>query len=148
MCGCYRPFSCKIMESLKEILHSRNCSCVVENRGEVRLFHNRGIKDLYTIYTTEPTLLCGAKIADKVIGRAAAALMILGGVEYLYTDVISELALELLNKSSIRISYNRSVPHIINRAQTDLCPMEKATRDIESLDKIFAEIDNFVRSLV
>lgn len=136
------------MERLKEILHSRNCSCVVENRGAVRIFYNRGIKDLYTIYTTEPTLLCGAKIADKVVGRAAAALMILGGVECLYTDVISNLALDLLNNSSIKVSYNRSVPHIINRAQTDLCPMEKATRNIESLDDIFTEIDNFVRSLV
>ena len=97
------------MERLKEILHSRNCSCVVENRGAVRIFYNRGIKDLYTIYTTEPTLLCGAKIADKVVGRAAAALMILGGVECLYTDVISDLALDLLNNSSIKVSYNRSV---------------------------------------
>lgn len=135
------------MEELIDILHNSHCSCVVRNRGEVRQLYNRGIKDLHTIYTTERSLLSGADIADKVVGRAAAALMILGGVRRVYTDVISQLALDLLSKSSIEVSYNEVVPHIINRSQTDLCPMERATREIDSLEDIFTVIDDFVRSL-
>lgn len=135
------------MEELIDILHNSHCSCVVRNRGEIRQLYSRGIKDLHTIYTQERSLLNGAEIADKVVGRAAAAIMILGGVKRVYTDVISHLALDLLSKSSIEVSYKEAVPYIINRSQTDLCPMERATREIDSLEDIFTIIDDFVRSL-
>ncbi len=110
-------------------------------------FYNRGIKDLYNIYTTDKSLLYGAVTADKVVGRAAATLMILGGVERIYTDTISQLALELLATTDIVVEYAEVVPHIINRTKTDLCPMERATLHLTDLNDIFRAIDDFVRSL-
>lgn len=135
------------MNSAVEILHKQSCSLVIQSRGEVHTFFNRGIKDLYNIYTTDKSLLYGAAIADKVVGRAAAALMILGGVERIYTDTISKLALELLATTDIVVEYAEVVPHIINRTKTDLCPMERATRHLTDLNDIFRAIDDFVRSL-
>lgn len=135
------------MDSLIEILHSSACSCVVRNKGRVERYYNRGVKDLYTLYTTGSQLLSGADVADKVVGRAAAALMILGGVRRVYADTISQLALELFAQNNVEISYNQVVPHIINRAKTDLCPLERATKDLESLEEIFAAIEAFVSSL-
>lgn len=135
------------MDSLIEILHSSACSCVVRNKGRVERYYNRGVKDLYTLYTADSQLLSGADVADKVVGRAAAALMILGGVRRVYADTISQLALELFAQNNVEISYNQVVPHIINRAKTDLCPLERATKDLESLEDIFAAIEAFVSSL-
>lgn len=135
------------MDSLIEILHSSACSCVVRNKGRVERYYNRGVKDLYTLYTADYQLLSGADVADKVVGRAAAALMILGGVRRVYADTISQLALELFAQNNVEISYNQVVPHIINRAKTDLCPLERATKDLESLEEIFAAIEAFVSSL-
>lgn len=135
------------MDSLIEILHSSACSCVVRNKGRVERYYNRGVKDLYTLYTADSQLLSGADVADKVVGRAAAALMILGGVRRVYADTISQLALELFAQNNVEISYNQVVPHIINRAKTDLCPLERATKDLESLEEIFAAIEAFVSSL-
>lgn len=135
------------MDSLIEILHSSACSCVVRNKGRVERYYNRGVKDLYMLYTADSQLLSGADVADKVVGRAAAALMILGGVRRVYADTISQLALELFAQNNVEISYNQVVPHIINRAKTDLCPLERATKDLESLEEIFAAIEAFVSSL-
>lgn len=135
------------MDSLIEILHSSACSCVVRNKGRVERYYNRGVKDLYTLYTADTQLLSGADVADKVVGRAAAAIMILGGVRRVYADTISQLALELFAQNNVEISYNQVVPHIINRAKTDLCPLERATKDLESLEEIFAAIEAFVSSL-
>ena len=109
-------------------------------KGDAVEFHATGA-------VTFPLLGKSADIADKVVGRAAAAIMILGGVKRVYTDVISHLALDFLSKSSIEVSYKEAVPYIINRSQTDLCPMERATREIDSLEDIFTIIDDFVRSL-
>ncbi len=135
------------MDSLIEILHSSACSCVVRNKGRVERYYNRGVKDLYTLYTADSQLLCGADVADKVVGRAAASIMILGGVSRVYADTVSQLALELFAQNNVEISYNQVVPHIINRAKTDLCPLERATKDLESLEEIFAAIEAFVSSL-
>lgn len=82
-----------------------------------------------------------------MVGKAAAALMIMGGVKQIYADVISIAALNLLAKTNITVQYAESAPYIINSSKTDLCPMEKATQHIDDLDEIFHEIDAFVSSL-
>jgi len=78
------------------LLFAEKCSCVVRNGDEVRIFRERGVKDLYRLLREEPQLLDGAFVADKVVGKGAAALMILGGVEELFADVVSRAALDLL----------------------------------------------------
>lgn len=76
------------MEELINLLHSGGYSCVIAN-GEVhRTFTQRGVADLYDLLTQEPDFLRGASIADKVVGKGAAALMILGGIKELYTDIM------------------------------------------------------------
>ena len=134
------------MKALIELLHSKGCSCVIRNGEVVCEFYQRGVKDLYELYKVDSEFLNGASVVDKVIGRAAAALLILGGVKRLYADTISQLALDILSKSDMEVSYSQAVPHIINRTQTAPCPLESATRDIESLEQIFVAIEEFVSS--
>lgn len=55
----------------------------------MRIFRERGVADLFRLLHEEPQLLRGAFIADKVVGKGAAALMVLGGVEGLFADVVS-----------------------------------------------------------
>ena len=56
-------------------LFAEQCSCIICNNHEIRLFHERGVKDIYRLLKEEPDFLNGSFIADKVIGKAAAALM-------------------------------------------------------------------------
>ena len=76
-------------QQLKERLLVEQCSCVIYNQGEVRIFRERGVKDLYRLLKEEPEFLAGASMADKVIGKAAAALLALGGVREVFALVIS-----------------------------------------------------------
>lgn len=134
------------MKKLIERLHQENCSCVISNNGTVRTFHRRGVSDLYNLLCIEPEFLQGAFIADKVVGKAAAALMILGEVKILYADVISQQALNLLKQTNIHIEYCQSVPHIVNRTRTDWCPMEKLCFAESSPEKIRVIICDFLKS--
>lgn len=61
------------MEELIDLLHSGGYSCVIANKGKVRTFTQRGVADLYDLLTQEPEFLKGAMIADKVVGKGAAA---------------------------------------------------------------------------
>ena len=83
------------MEKLIRLLHEGNYSLVVAH-GEIRTFSGRGVSDLYALSGEDPGFLRGASVADKVVGKAAAALMIVAGVSELHADVISRPALDLL----------------------------------------------------
>ncbi len=121
---------------IRDILHRETCSCVVAKvEGEVRLFHRRGVIDLFELLRDEPEALRDALIADKVIGRAAAAIMVVGGVSEVYTDVISRSGLELLSKSSVKHSYNEVIDYIPNRTGDGSCPMESACREVETAEQ-------------
>ena len=67
------------MEKLIRLLHEGNYSLVVAH-GEIRTFSGRGVSDLYALSGEDPGFLRGASVADKVVGKAAAALMIVAGV--------------------------------------------------------------------
>lgn len=116
---------------VKDLLRSGNHSLVIDN-GEVRTFDGKGVKDLLRLLNEEPQVLNGAKIADKVVGKAAAALMVLGKVREVYAELISTSAVELLRKYGVAVSFGNETDHIMNRDQTGWCPMETACRNVDS----------------
>lgn len=69
-----------MMEKIIDLLHSGGYSCVIGNGTEIRTFTQRGVADLYDLFRQDPSFMKGAGIADKVIGKAAAGLMVLGGI--------------------------------------------------------------------
>lgn len=129
---------------LKDILHEEGCSCVIYAQDKITLCHERGVKDLLRILKSEPELLAGSVIADKVVGKGAAALMVLGGVKMVYADVISQPALDLLASASIEISYGECVKNIINRAGTGVCPVETLCKDCATATECLPLIEQFV----
>lgn len=135
------------MNRLVELLHDSGVTLVVESRGEVMTFANRGVKDLFELYTNHRELLQGARVADKVTGAGAAALMALGGVAEYHTDVISEKALSLLDCAGVAGTAEKVVPYIINRAGTGQCPLESLIGDIDNLEEIYDVIVGFIAGL-
>lgn len=134
------------MEELIELLHQGNYSCVIRN-GVTRTFTQRGVGDLYDLLNREPAFLHGAQVADKVIGKAAAALMVLGGVREVYTDIISEPALALLRQADIKVDCVKVVPRIRNRAQTGWCPLETICYEADSPEAMYPLIRGFVEKM-
>lgn len=137
------------MKEIIDLLHSQKCSCVIAGaEGEIRSFHQRGVADLYILLCQEPHFLYGASVADKVVGKAAATLMVKGKIRELYTDTISTPALKLLQKAQIPVEYVQVVPYIRNRDNTGWCPLETRCYEEESVDVLFTIIDRFIKSKV
>lgn len=135
------------MEKLIKILHEGKYSCVVESQGEIHTFSKRGVADLYDMVKNRPNFLKDARIADKVIGKGAAALIVLGGVNKVYADIISLSALTLLREANIDTSFGQSVPYILNRSQTDGCPLEKRCQHESSAEAILPLIEDFIAEM-
>ena len=80
------------MQRLIDTLLSSGCSLVVERQGDVRTYDKKGVRDLVWLLDHEPERLCGARVADKVVGKASAGLLVQGGVREVYAHVLSRLA--------------------------------------------------------
>ena len=127
-----------------DILHTKGCSCVIQNGGRITEFFGRGVLDLYETLQSDPSLLAGATVADKVVGKGAAALMILGGVAQVYADVLSESAAALFTSEGIAFDCGKLVPAIINRAGTGICPVETLTADCTTAEECLPLISDFM----
>lgn len=135
------------MEKLISLLHAGGYSCVIANGDNIRTFTQRGVADLYDLLTQEPEFLKGASIADKVVGKGAAALMILGGVKELYTDVVSTNAMDLFKTSDMKVDFAQEVPFILNRDHTGWCPVETMCNEEKSAEKILPLIRDFLERM-
>ncbi len=135
------------MKQLIEILHGEGLTLVVKSKnGELHRFTQRGVKDLLTLVSEQPEVLHGALIADKAVGKAAAACMVVGGVSQVHADVMSEPALDLLQTHGVVAEYGQLVDHIINRAGDGWCPMERLSRDEDNPVAIIQKIKDFFMS--
>ena len=134
-------------QQLIDRLHAEGCSCVIYNNDHTHLFHKRGVQDLHQLLRTSPDTLRGAMIADKVVGKGAAVLMTAGGVRWVYADVISQSALEFLLTHNIEAEYGRVAPNIINRAGTDICPVEKLCMQCDNIEDALTLIDEFIEKM-
>ncbi len=130
-------------KDLIEKLQQDGCTLVVAN-GDIRTFSDRGIAALYRLLNEEPEFLKGASVADKVVGKGAAALMIAGSVGALYAEVISEPALALLATAPIRVEYGVLVPQIENRTHTGFCPVEQLCLEASTAEECLPLIEDFM----
>ena len=124
------------MEELINLLHTGGYSCVIANEGKIRTFTQRGVADLYDLLTREPEFLKGA-----------AALMILGGIKELYTDVVSSNAMDLFRTSDVKVDFVQEVPFIWNRDHTGWCPVETMCSEEESAEAILQLIRGFLERI-
>ena len=114
------------MQQLITQLHVMDCSLVVRNcSGEVTTYNQKGVRDLVWLLDNEPDRLRGATIADKIIGKAAAGLLVQGGVTEVYADVMSRAALSLLDEAGIVYTYGLLVERIVIPEGDSRCPLEQ-----------------------
>lgn len=117
-------------EQAVKTLHEGNFSIVVLKDNETYTSIKRGIAPILELLDNNANLLCEAVVADKVIGKAAALLLIKGKVKFIYADVISEHASKVLKAANVAFQYQQLVPYIINRDKSDMCPMEKRVLEV------------------
>jgi len=64
-------------------------------------------------------------IFDKIMGNAAALLLIKAGCQEVYSPLGSQLAVKTLDKYGIKYYFTEIVPYIQKPGGEDMCPMEK-----------------------
>lgn len=134
------------MQPPVDALNAGNFTLAVANHGEIRTYRRRGVADLIDLLDSDPIFMKGAAVADKVVGRAAASLMMRGGVARLYARIISRPALEMLGQGNIEVSYGEICDYVVNRRGDGMCPLEKLCGVLPTPEECETEIRKFLKN--
>ena len=128
----------------RQLLESGGYTCVFCHGDTLITDTRRGIRPLLDLCCSGQNLRAFSA-ADKVVGKAAAFLYRLMGIQALYAGVISTPALAVLEGTPVE--YAAEVPAIKNHAQTGLCPMETAVWDIDDPKEALQAIERTLAQL-
>lgn len=127
-------------DALLNIVNADHLSLAVYNHDSLSTYHQRGVNDLLELLENEPQRLKGAIVADKIVGKASASLLIVGDVKELYTNIIATPAREMLEKAGIVVSAKEEVPMILNRDRSGQCPMDQSLNGIDDPEECVAKM--------
>lgn len=129
------------LQKARNLLEDGNYTCVVCQGDTVYTATQRGVAPL--LYWLETgTDLAGFSAADRVVGRGAAFLYCLLGVQEVSALVMSHPAAEVLQNHGIAAQADTFVEGIINRKGTGPCPFEAAVLDIQDAKEALIAIQN------
>lgn len=134
------------IKKAKRQLEQSQAACVLYREGKFETSHEKGIRPLMDWLKKDNQAFRKGVIADKVVGKAAALLMIRGGVQEVYAGILSEPALESLNRHQVPVSYGTLVPYIINRTRDGMCPMEQACLNTDDPGEAYRILENKLKS--
>lgn len=98
------------------------------------------------LFDNNPKLLKDSVVADKIIGRAVAMVCDVGDVNFCYGQIVSEGAIDIFNKNNLSYQAEKKVKAIKNKDNTDLCPIEKLTLNIEDSAEGIKKIKGFLNN--
>jgi len=115
-------------------------SLLVYQKGKISFQDEHGIQPL--LIQIEKKGLKNAIAVDKVIGKAAALLMVYGKVKQVHTNIIAKDAISVFKKYKIKYSYHEVVDYIQNVKKDGLCPMEQKVLNVDSPKKAYKIFTN------
>ena len=135
------------LEQAKAALRGELTFAAILKNGELVTSEKKGIAPMMALLAEDESVLQGAVVADRVIGRAAALLMQKAGASEAYGEVVSSHALRAFEAAGLSFSYGKEVEYIINRAGTGMCPMEETVLGISSAEEAYAALKQKRREL-
>ena len=122
-------------EEMLSRLNNESLSLLVRNKGITTAHDDRGVNDLLQLLSDSPERLKGAIVADKMVGKAAAAIMVVGGIKELHTNLICTPAKQMLENAGIKVVANEEVEMILNRDKTGQCPIDSKLNNAQTAEE-------------
>jgi len=114
-------------------LRARNASVVSVSGGTVRgVAHGEGLQPLLQLLD-EGAVGAGCAVADRILGLAAAKLMVDAKVAAVWSPLGSAPAADWLTRVGVVWAMERQVPAILRRDGRGECPMEQMARTTDDV---------------
>ena len=113
---------------------------VYDGDSEIFQSSSKGIRPHLEAIDALGGRLRGALIVDKIVGRAAALLILYGGVTEVHAGVISRGGRELLEGAGVRLFYREETEHIKMVDGRIYCPFEAMVQGIDDPTRAYHAI--------
>lgn len=140
---------CDTLNHAIQLIRNNKASCVVIKNG--RIIYSAigpGVRPLIELYENNPDILKGGFVVDKVIGKAAAMILTLGGASKAYGLLMSTAAKTYLDEHGIPNDSGRCVEIISNRKGDGMCPMEQAVMDTDDAETAYHLLKETIQRLM
>lgn len=108
---------------------------IADDKKLLHYSDKRGLRPLLDLMQHDPSALEGAIIGDKIVGRAAALMCIFCNVKAVFALIISDGAIELLEKNGILATWQETVPYIVEKDLSSIYKLDLHLKDIEDPQK-------------
>ncbi|MBI2251458.1 MAG: DUF1893 domain-containing protein [Armatimonadetes bacterium] len=99
---------------------------IVKNNKLIYKSSEKGLRPLFDFIQNNKVK--SAALADKIAGKAAAHLILLGNFKEIFIQNLSQEAWKILSLKN-NPQFNKIIPKVLNLNKNDLCPFEKLTQD-------------------
>lgn len=144
-----QPFIRRQKDAIKSainIIQEDRASCIIiKNNIIVKAELGSGIAPLIDLY--EGGILKDSFVVDKIIGKAAAMVITLGGVKGCYGITVSKAAINWLESHNVSVKYDHCVESINNRTGDGMCPMEQTVAKISDATEAVTALKNKIKEL-
>ena len=126
-------------------LEKENLSFVVAKNGEI-IFRGKanGIVDFLTAIRSLGKELDGSSVADRIVGKASAMLVIKSKIKKVYAKLMSEYAITILKQNNISFVCEKKTEVILNRARTSICPFENMAIQSNNPEEAYGKFKSFL----
>jgi hypothetical protein len=131
------------IELARSLLEEEKWNLVIVKGGQV-LFSSRerGVAPFFQAVQSMGKSLHNAAVADRIVGLAVAMLCLHARVAAVYAGIVSQGALDMLERKGVAVSNQNAVPYISNYDGTDLCPFEKLAGSCQRPSQLLAALQS------
>jgi len=137
-----------VLDEARGMIKAGDVSCVVIKDGSIaHTACGRGVSPLRAIYEDKPEMLKNAFVVDKIIGKAAAVILVLGKAKQAHGIIMSFSAKQYLETHGIAVGFDRCVDVITARSGSGICAIEKSVIDIDDPYEAYDTLTRKIESL-
>ena len=136
-----------ILEEARRRILEEDVPCVFVRDRVLQAGEGTGVRPLIAALERKPEAFRGCVIVDKIVGKAAAMLAVLGGAAGVYGITMSAAARDYLVSREVPAEWETLTERIANRTGTGLCPMETAVLEIDDPAEGCAALKETIRRL-
>ena len=103
---------------------SKDTLWIIKDKKLILRSQEKGIGALVRLLESK-SYLQKKTVFDKIIGQAAALLMVYGKVNQVYAVIGSRQAAKIFRLNKIKYYFLKVVSHVLNQTKNNVCPFEK-----------------------
>lgn len=128
------------LEKAMTAVKNEGCTCALTLGNVIFKSKDKSVRPLLDWMNSGNNYM-GYMLADKIVGKAAAFIMIAMGIREIYAQVISEPAKALLEKEHVVVNADLVVPEILDKDKAEKDPLERAVESYENAAEALMPIE-------